>query len=63
MGVIANLFMRLSLAVRYQHTLLSVLLHPLAVLMLMAIAINSFLWTRRGEIRWRGRVYAARGER
>lgn len=63
MGVIANLFVRLSLAVRYQHTLLSVLLHPLAVLMLMAIAINSFLWTRRGEIRWRGRVYAARGER
>jgi chlorobactene glucosyltransferase len=63
MGVIANLFTRLLLAVRYQHSPLSVLLHPLAVLILLAIAINSFLWTRRGEIRWRGRVYAARGER
>jgi len=62
-GVGLNVLARLALAWRYGHTLLSVLLHPLAVLGLLAIAINSFLWSRRGEIHWAGRVYAARGER
>lgn len=63
LGVALNLLMRAALAVRFQHSLLSVLLHPVAVLALLAIAANSFVWSRRGQIRWRGRVYAARGDR
>ena len=62
-GVGLNLIARGALAWRFQHSFLSVLLHPLAVLGLLAIAVNSFLWTQRGAIRWRGRTYAARGDR
>ncbi|MEL6342615.1 MAG: glycosyltransferase family 2 protein [Myxococcota bacterium] len=62
-GVGANLLTRGALAGRYGHSLLSVIAHPIAVMFLLALAVNSFLWSRRGQIRWRGRVYAARGER
>ncbi len=62
-GVGLNLLTRAMLAVRYGHTALSVLLHPLAVLGLIAIAINSARWSRMGAIQWRGRTYAARGQR
>ena len=63
LGIVANLLLRLVLAMRYQHSLLSVLLHPFAIVLLQGIALNSFRWTRRGQILWRGRVYSARGER
>lgn len=63
LGVAANLVTRGALAARFGHTVLSVLLHPFAVMFFLGVAINSFLWSRRGQIRWRGRVYAARGER
>ena len=62
-GVAANLLLRLIMAVRYHHSLVSVLLHPIAVLLMMAILVESFRWSRRGDIRWRGRSYAARAAR
>ncbi|MEI7715528.1 MAG: glycosyltransferase family 2 protein [Mycobacterium sp.] len=62
-GVVVNLSLRLIMALRYRHSLLSVLLHPIAVLLMMGVLINSFRWSRRGEIRWRGRSYAARSQR
>ncbi|MFT5683526.1 MAG: chlorobactene glucosyltransferase [Myxococcota bacterium] len=62
-GVGLNLLTRSLLALRYGHTLLSVLLHPLAVLGLLAIAVNSARWSRLGAIEWRGRTYASRGNR
>jgi hypothetical protein len=62
-GVLVNLSLRLIMALRYRHSLLSVLLHPIAVLLMMGVLINSFRWSRRGEIRWRGRSYAARSQR
>ncbi len=62
-GVVVNLSLRLIMALRYRHSLLSVLLHPVAVLLMMGVLINSFRWSRRGEIRWRGRSYAARSQR
>jgi hypothetical protein len=55
--------LRLIMARRYGHSLLSVLLHPVAVLLMMGVLLESFRWSRRGEIRWRGRSYAARAER
>jgi len=62
-GVLVNLSLRLIMALRYRHSPLSVLLHPIAVLLMMGVLINSFRWSRRGEIRWRGRSYAARSQR
>ena len=62
-GVAANIALRLIMALRYRHSLLSVLLHPLAVLAMMGVLFESFRWSRRGDIRWRGRSYAARAQR
>jgi hypothetical protein len=62
-GVAANLGIRLIMARRYGHSLLSVLLHPVAVLLMMGVLVESFRWSRRGDIRWRGRSYAARDQR
>lgn len=62
-GVAANLLLRLIMAVRYGHSLLSVLLHPAAVLAMMGVLLDSFRWSRRGDIRWRGRSYPARARR
>jgi len=62
-GVGANVILRLIMARRYSHSLLSVLLHPVAVLLMMGVLLESFRWSRRGEILWRGRSYAARAER
>jgi len=62
-GVAANVFLRLIMALRYGHSPLSVLLHPVAVLAMMGVLGTSFRWSRRGDIRWRGRSYPARAER
>ena len=43
--------------------MLCVLVHPLAVLALMGVLFDSYRCSRRGDIRWRGRSYAARAER
>jgi chlorobactene glucosyltransferase len=62
-GVVANVSLRLIMARRYGHSLFSVLLHPLAVLLMMGVLLDSFRWSRRGDIRWRGRSYPARADR
>jgi len=62
-GVVANLVLRGALAVRFRQPFESVLLHPLGTLALMAIAVNSAVWTHRGRVEWAGRVYAARSRR
>ena len=62
-GMIANVVLRVIMAVRYHHSPASVLLHPVAVLLMMGILIESFRCSRRGDIRWRGRSYAAQAQR
>ncbi len=62
-GVAANIGSRLIMAARYGHGPLSVLLHPVAVLAMMGVLVESFRWSRRGDIRWRGRSYPARAQR
>ncbi|HEX7239763.1 MAG TPA: glycosyltransferase family 2 protein [Longimicrobiaceae bacterium] len=62
-GVGANLTLRVLLAARFRQPIEGVLLHPFAVLALLAVALNSFRWSRRGAIRWRDRTYPARAAR
>lgn len=62
-GVGANVVLRVALAVRFGHAPIGVALHPVAVLGLLAIAVNSAVWTLRGRVEWAGRVYAARSNR
>jgi len=62
-GVLANVGLRVIMAVRYHHSLSSVVLHPMAVLLMMGVLVESFRCSRRGDIRWRGRSYAAQAQR
>lgn len=59
LAVAANLLLRAVLTLRYSHAVEGVLLHPFAVLALLGIAFNSFLWTRGNRIKWSGRSYAS----
>ena len=62
-GVGSNLATRATLALRFRHSVSSVLLHPVAVVVLIAIAFNSYRWSRRGTLVWGGRTYARRAQR
>lgn len=57
-GVVLTVVQRLLLTVRHGHAPEGVLLNPIAVLVLCAIAVNSWLWHLRGNIQWAGRSYA-----
>ena len=56
-GVGANLIVRALLAARFSHPFSSALLHPLGVLALVGIALNSMRLFVQGRVEWRGRVY------
>lgn len=59
----AILMMRVLLAVRFKMHVPSVLLHPLAMSVLIAIALNSCRWVLGGGgSRWKGRKYDFRNE-
>lgn len=62
-GVTANVLGRTALALRLRHPWWSVVLHPVAVLIAVAIALNSARWSRAGAVQWRGRTYEARKDR
>lgn len=62
-GVAANLTQRGLLAARFRHRAWTVPLHPIGILTLCALALNSWRWSKRGAIVWRGRTYRARHER
>lgn len=62
-GVAANLILRGAMAARHRQPWLSVLLHPFGVLVLLAIAVNSWRWTTSNRVQWAGRTYAARSQR
>ncbi len=62
-GMGANLLQRALLAGRFRHAPWVVLAHPVGIVALLALAVNSWRWSRRGTILWRGRTYASRRER
>ena len=63
LGIVANLAQRALLALRFGHPWWTVAAHPAGILAMGGVAARSWLWTRTGQIRWRGRVYAAHAER
>jgi len=51
-----NFFIRFLLALKYKHPLLlSTLLHPVAMIFLLAIAVNSFYSVRTNQVVWKNR--------
>ncbi len=56
-AVSANVLQRLAHVLRHAHPISGLILTPLAALVFVAIAINSWRWTRNGTVRWRGRSY------
>lgn len=62
-GVGLNLLLRIAIGLRLRQRWWPILLHPVAVAILLAIAINSMRWSRSGDVRWRGRSYPARSAR
>ena len=60
MGVVANLVHRAVLAARHGHRLLAVLLHPLAVVVLLLLALESWRRARLTGVEWSGRSYQGR---
>jgi len=56
-GMVLNGFIRFVLAIRFRHPVwISVFLHPVSVVLTLAIGLNSFLAFRRGRVRWKGRT-------
>ena len=62
-GMAVNFAIRTVLAARFRQVGNTIVLHPFGILWVLAIALNSFRWSRRGEIVWRGRSYPARHAR
>ncbi|HYP41789.1 MAG TPA: glycosyltransferase [Chloroflexia bacterium] len=51
---------RLLLAARFGYRIWDVLLHPVAIVFLIAIALNSMRWSLTGKAAWKGRATLAR---
>ncbi|MBG07750.1 MAG: hypothetical protein CME68_03270 [Halobacteriovoraceae bacterium] len=56
-GVFMNIFPRILMAIRFRQPLMSCIFHPLGVLFLLSIALNSWRWSKKKNIKWRGRSY------
>ena len=56
--VVAVIGIRMLLALRFDQELWSVMLHPMAMVVLLGIVVNSVRWVlAAGGARWKGRVY------
>lgn len=62
-GIGLNLTLRGILAWRFRQPAEGILLHPLSVLVLVVLTLNSMLWVVRGKIEWAGRSYESRSTR
>lgn len=62
-GSLAIVATRVALALRMRHPWQAVVGHPIAILGLLAIGLNSMRWVMRGRVQWAGRTYAAKNER
>jgi hypothetical protein len=60
-GVAANVAFRAATALRLRQSSSGILLHPIGLVWIFFIALNSFRLSRRGTLDWRGRKYSLRG--
>ena len=58
LGVFMNLLPRILMALRFKQALTFCLLHPFGVLFLLSISLNSWRWSKKENIKWRGRSYS-----
>ena len=56
--VAMNMGIRILMALRFQPSMVSVLCHPLASCLVIALFINSGIQTLFGQVRWKGRDYS-----
>ena len=59
-GVGLNVLLRAALVWRFRHPFEGILLHPFAVVSLVIIAFNSWIWSANDSIQWAGRTYRGR---
>jgi hypothetical protein len=62
LAAVATLVPRSLIAIRFQHPLWGVMLHPLAITVMVTLGMRS--WWRsavRGGVGWKGRTYMANG--
>jgi hypothetical protein len=58
-AVLANLALRVALAVRFRQTLAAIPLHPVSVALMLALQWLALIRARRGkQPSWRGRSYS-----
>lgn len=56
-----NVLLRLVLALRFGHPLfIGILFHPLGILAVAVIAVNSYRWFKAGKGEWKGRRFSLR---
>ncbi len=59
--IIIILIIKAILAIRFRSRILDVFLHPLSILYIISVSINSVLQSKLGlGIYWKGRIYDAR---
>jgi chlorobactene glucosyltransferase len=56
-GVGLNLLLRAALVWRFRQPIEGIVLHPVAVVALVVIAVNSWVWSTNDAIQWAGRTY------
>ncbi|MBN2030595.1 glycosyltransferase [bacterium] len=54
-AILLNIIIRLILTGKYKDPAINILLHPLAILMIIIIGLNSMRLFKRGELEWKGR--------
>lgn len=62
-GTVAIVLLRIVMAVRHRQPAITVLLHPISIAAFVALAINSWRWSRSNRVQWSGRTYVARAQR
>ncbi|MBN2104051.1 glycosyltransferase [bacterium] len=55
-AVALNIVMRSILALKYKDPWITILLHPLAILLTIAIGLNSIRVFKQGKLKWKGRT-------
>lgn len=62
-GIVSAFLGAALLSIRLGQGVTPIVARPLAAIAVVAMALNSALWSKRGTVRWRGRTYARKALR